>query len=250
MNLEINCFLVIFFILIVSLSIIYPITGYIQQKKLKKSISDGGYNKIKWYRETIIWSWIPVLLIILLIPLSNMTLKSIGVKWINIGTPSLNNWIVYSLIGLYLLYLLYNIYSIIVLKYSKKSRTITATKIPEDFRIFLPITKREKSTWDFVAISAGITEEIIYRGYLFYALGIIFPNISLILILLISSIIFGIGHIYQGKEAIKPTIIGFVFGVFYIVFNSIIPIIIIHIAQDLVVRDILDDESQKTIKEN
>jgi membrane protease YdiL (CAAX protease family) len=242
MNLEINSFLVIFIILMISLSIVYPISGYIQQKKLNKRISDGGYNKIKWYRDTIIWSWIPVLLILLLIPLSNMMLGNIGIKWINIGSPLLNNWIKYSLVGLYFIYFSYNVYSIIVLKYSKKSRSIAAASIPDNFRIFLPITKREKRTWDFVAISAGITEEIIYRGYLFYALGIIFPNISLILILLISTIIFGIGHIYQGKEAIRPTIIGFIFGIFYIVFNSIIPIIIIHIAQDLVVRYILDEE--------
>ena len=242
MNLEINSFLVIFIILIISLSIIYPISGYIQQKKLKKSISDGGYNKIKWYRETIIWSWIPVLIIVLLFPLSNMTLKNIGVKWIYIGASSLNNWIKYLLIGLYFLYLLYNIYSIIILKYNKKSRSITAATIPNDFRLFFPITSKEKSIWDFVAISAGITEEIIYRGYLFYALGIIFPHISIILILLITTIIFGIGHIYQGKEAIKSTLIGFILGIFYIVFNSIIPLIIIHIAQDLVVRDILDEE--------
>jgi membrane protease YdiL (CAAX protease family) len=242
MNLEINSFLVIFIIMMISLSIVYPISGYIQQKKLKKRISDGGYNKIKWYRDTIIWSWIPVLLILLLIPLSNMTLGNIGIKWINIGTLLLNNWIKYSLVGLYFIYFSYNVYSIIVLKYSKKSRSIAAASIPDNFRIFFPITKREKRTWDFVAISAGITEEIIYRGYLFYALGIIFPNISLILILLISTIAFGIGHIYQGKEAIRPTLIGFIFGIFYIVFNSIIPIIIIHIAQDFVVRYILDEE--------
>lgn len=240
MSLEINSFLVVFFVLTITLSIIYPISGYIQQKKLKKSIANGGYDKAKWYRETILWSWAPLFLIFLLIPLSNMSLKDIGIKWINIS--KFNNWIVYSSVGFYVLYLLYNIYSIIVLKFNKESKAAAKASIPEDFKPFLPITKKEKKTWDLVAISAGTTEEVIYRGYLFFALGIVFPSISQFVILLVSSIIFGIGHIYQGKEAIKPTLIGLFFGIFYIVFNSIIPIIIIHVCQDLVVRDILDEE--------
>ncbi len=242
MNLEIDGFLVVFIIMLIILSIVYPVTGNLQQKKLKKSKTEGAYSKIKWYRESILWAWIPVLLILALMPLSDLRLNNIGFKWINTAATSLNKWIVYSISGLYILYLLYNIYSLVILKFNKKSRSVTAAGIPEEFRLFLPVTRKEKSIWDFVALSAGITEEVIYRGYLFYALGRVFPDLSLILILLISTFLFGIGHIYQGKEAIRPTILGFVYGVFYIVFDSVIPLIIIHVAQDLIVRNILDED--------
>ncbi|MBN1222797.1 MAG: CPBP family intramembrane metalloprotease, partial [Candidatus Aminicenantes bacterium] len=167
----------------------------------------------------------------------------IGFKRIDFGASSFNNWIIFPSIGFYVFYFLYNAYSILIFKVSKESRAKSAEKIPKDLRIFLPITKEEKRTWDYVAISAGITEEVIYRGYLFYALAIVFPGLSLVLILLISTLLFGLGHIYQGTEAIKPTIVGLILGFLYIVFNSIIPIIIIHIAQDLVVRNLLDDEN-------
>ena len=105
-----------------------------------------------------------------------------------------------------------------------------------------PITKKEKQVWSMLSVSAGITEEIVYRGYLFYALPVIFPSLSLLHILLLSTAIFGMGHIYLGKEAIRATLLGLMFGVFYIVFDSVIPLIIVHIAQDLVMRDLLEEE--------
>jgi membrane protease YdiL (CAAX protease family) len=228
------------------MTIFSPISGYNEIKKIRKSISDGdNYNKIKFYHGAIFWSWIPMILIFLMIPISGLSLDCIGLKWIHIDTSSLSKWVVYPTIGFYIFYLLYIIYSIIIFKSNKESRAKAAKGIPDDFRWFLPITPKEKRAWTLVSISAGITEEILYRGYLFYALAIVFPNLSLIYILFITTVIFGIGHLYLGKEVIKSTILGLIFGIFYIVFDSVIPVIIVHIAQDLVMRDILEEEIDK-----
>ena len=243
---EINFFLITFIILIIILFIFFPISGYNSIKKLKKSIADGDYSKrIKFYRETILWSWIPLFLVFLMILISGISLNDIGIKWIHIDTSSLTKWVVYPAIGFYIIYLLYNIYSIIIFKSNKESRAKAAKGIPDDLKFLFPITQKEKRVWSLVSISAGITEEILYRGYLFYALPIVFPYLSLIHILFITTIIFGIGHVYLGKEAIKSAVLGLFFGIFYIVFDSVIPVIIIHIAQDLVVRDILEEEFDK-----
>lgn len=246
MQLEINFFLIIFISLIILLTVYFPISGHFAIKKLKKGPADGGYNKSKLYRETIIWLWIPVFLILLLIPISGTDLNSIGIKWIDLDANSLNKWVVYPSIGLYILYLLYNIYLILVLKYNKESRVKASQGISDDYRLFFPITKNEKHLWSYVSFSAGIAEEIIYRGYFFYALAVLFQGLSLIQILFITTLLFGIGHIYQGTKVIKPTIIGLIYGIFYLVFDSVLPVIIIHVTQDLVIRDILDDEDETT----
>jgi membrane protease YdiL (CAAX protease family) len=240
MSLEFNSFLIIFIIVVSLIVCIYPIIGYVEQKNKKPGISED--EKLKGYRETIILLWIPVFIILLLLPLSNIGINELGLRNIDLNNSSFKKWVVYPLVGLYLLYLLYNTYCIILLKFSKASRKQSTVNLPEVYKTFLPITKKEKKTWDFVAISAGISEEIIYRGYLFYAIGVLFPNLSIFIILLISSFVFGLGHIYQGYESIKPTILGLFFGLFYIVFDSIFPVILIHIIQDLVVRDLIDEE--------
>lgn len=117
-----------------------------------------------------------------LLPISCISLDSIGIKWIQIETASLSTWVIYPTIGFYIFYLLYNIYSILIFKYNKESRAKAAKSIPDDFKWFFPITQKEKRAWNIVSISAGTTEEIVYRGYLFYAFAIFFPNLSLIYI--------------------------------------------------------------------
>jgi len=243
MNIEYNFFLLIFIILLIMLTILYPISGVKVINKLKKSYGDGSTNrKVGFYRETILWSWFPLLLIFLLIPISNIGLADIGLKWIQIDFSSLSKWIVYPVIGFYLLHLFQNIYYIIVFKINNEKREKVAKGIADDFKWFLPITKKEKLVWNYLSISAGITEEILYRGYFFFALAIIFPALNLVSILLVSTLIFGIGHIYLGKEVIKSTLLGLIFGIYFIVFDSVIPVIIIHITQDLVLRDIIVEE--------
>lgn len=246
MNIEFDFFLIIFIILLVVLTILFPILGVKEVRKIKKSIADGDNNKkVKFYRETIYWSWIPLLVIFLLIPISGVSLADIGLKWILIDVSSFSKWIVYPVIGLYFLHLLQNVYYIIVFKTNKKMRAKAAKGIPSEFRFFLPITNKEKRVWTYVSITAGITEEIIYRGYFFFALAVIFPALNLISILFITTLIFGIGHIYLGKEVIKSTLLGLIFGIYYIVFASVIPIIIIHIAQDLVIRDLIREDIEE-----
>lgn len=83
---------------------------------------------------------------------------------------------------------------------------------------------------------------MLYRGYFFYALAKVFPELSIIQILTITTILFGVVHVYLGKEAIKSALLGLLYGLFYIVFDSVIPLIIAHILQDLVVGNILDEE--------
>ena len=108
MNIEFNFFLIIFIILIVILTIYYPISGHFEIKKLKKSIADGDNNKkIKFYRETIFWSWIPVILIFLLLPISGISVDSIGIKWIHIDSSSLSTWVIYPTIGSYIFYTIF-----------------------------------------------------------------------------------------------------------------------------------------------
>lgn len=240
---SIDFFLITFVILVFLVTIFFPISGYFKIKNLKKRIAEGdNHRKIKFFYSTIFWSWIPIFLIFIMMPISGVPLENIGMKWINIDTSSISKWILFPVIGFYFLFLFYNIYSIIIFKYNEERRAKAAEGIPADFNSFLPTTQNERGIWDLVSVSAGICEEILYRGYFFYALAVVFPNLSIIHILLISTVLFGIGHIYLGKEVIKATLLGLIFGIFYIVFDSVIPVIIFHIAQDLVLRDILKEE--------
>ncbi len=243
MQTELNFFLLIFILLLVILLIIYPVSGIRGIKELRRKYAEGqAYSRISFYRSSMFASWLVVFLILLLIPISGVSLDDLGLKWSAPWNSTLSGWIIYPGIALYIFHLLQNLYYIRIFRSQSEKSKKLAGGIAEDFKFFLPITAKEKQVWNYLSLSAGITEEIIYRGYMFFALAVIFPSLHLVYILLISTLIFGVGHLYLGKEVLKSTFLGLLFGIYYIVFDSLLPVMLIHTVQDLVVRDILQEE--------
>ena len=66
-----------------------------------------------------------------------------------------------------------------------------------------------------------------------FLLANIFPNISIFLIAVITSIFFGLLHFYQGLSGVTGTgLMGLLFAGLYIASDSVIPGIILHFLWD------------------
>ena len=102
---------------------------------------------------------------------------------------------------------------------------------------FLPHTGAERYLFWFVAITAGICEEILYRGFLFSFLRAQFSLLGvwtgIIAAIAISSIAFGWAHIYQGyRHAPRTALVGLFLAVVVVLTKSLWPAILIHAAID------------------
>ncbi|MCZ0703840.1 CPBP family intramembrane glutamic endopeptidase [Natronobacillus azotifigens] len=75
-----------------------------------------------------------------------------------------------------------------------------------------------ETRWNYVSITAGVTGEIIYRGFLIFAFAFLFPHFSIWLIILLVSLLFGLAHTYQGliTGVLRTTIFGMLFSILYI----------------------------------
>ncbi len=109
----------------------------------------------------------------------------------------------------------------------------------------LPRTPRDLRHFIGLSITAGIVEEIVYRGFVLWYLGLFMPLWAAVVV---SSVAFGLGHSYQGASGgLRCGLIGLVFAVFYIVTGSIwLPIIghaILDIPQGMSVTEILRKDS-------
>jgi membrane protease YdiL (CAAX protease family) len=97
----------------------------------------------------------------------------------------------------------------------------------------LPKDATESVLWVAVSIAAGVSEEIVYRGYLqrqLWALGGSLP-----LAIVFQSLIFAAGHAYQGWRAAAITgVYGLGFGLLAAWRRSIIPGAIAHTFIDLI----------------
>jgi membrane protease YdiL (CAAX protease family) len=101
----------------------------------------------------------------------------------------------------------------------------------EPLESLIPETSREARAFNLVSISAGICEEIIYRGFLILYLLAFFP---LWVAAVGSTLIFGLGHVYQGVTGIvKTSVVGAVLAGLFLLTGSLWAAIVVHTVIDL-----------------
>lgn len=97
---------------------------------------------------------------------------------------------------------------------------------------FVPHTRRELYNFYGVSITAGIVEEIVYRGFVIWYFGQYMP---LWIAVVVSAVVFGVGHSYQGaKGVVRVSLIGLAFGALYVVTGSIWVPIVAHALLDVI----------------
>jgi membrane protease YdiL (CAAX protease family) len=113
-------------------------------------------------------------------------------------------------------------------RYGKAMRSLT---------FMLPVTPSERLRWVLVCLTAGVCEELLYRGFLLqYLRGHLYggPALGLTLAWLLSSLIFGFGHFYQGAAGVvRTTIAGLMLGLLAILTGNLLLPIVVHCLLDL-----------------
>ena len=97
----------------------------------------------------------------------------------------------------------------------------------------LPQSALELLPYFALAITAGLCEEFLYRGF---AIAVLTQaGLRTGLVLLVSSALFGLAHSYQGRGGMVMTfVVGLVLGLSRIAYNSLVPAVIWHTAVDVV----------------
>lgn len=105
--------------------------------------------------------------------------------------------------------------------------------IPGELGIILPETNTERVLWVILALTAGVCEETAFRAYLITRIKQFGKLKSWLIPIIVSSVVFGSGHAYQGVGGlIILGIYGAMFAVLFIRTGSIWPCIIAHFFQD------------------
>jgi uncharacterized protein len=105
-------------------------------------------------------------------------------------------------------------------------------KLLPDFTALLPATPQERLLWVPVAVSAGICEEIVFRGWLLSALHNQI-GLSGVALVCVAAAIFGLAHAYQKLTGVILTALaGALFCVIYVATGSLLVPILLHIVVD------------------
>jgi len=197
------------------LAVLFPILDYVLYQRLKSTLQIYAWNILAIWTLTAGCLWTS--------HLNYLTFSDLGEQAGNAFRTLVVCGIVAAII-----FLLMGAQKV----QKKKATPEQVGKALDSVRRLLPKTPTERKVWVLVAISAGVCEEFLYRGWLLTlfsaALG------SVWLGLLISSVIFGLAHAYQGRSGILGTgILGAIFGIVFIVSGSLIPGQLLHTAMDL-----------------
>jgi CAAX protease family protein len=97
----------------------------------------------------------------------------------------------------------------------------------------LPQSMMELLPFLALAVTAGLCEEFLYRGF---AMAVLTRwGAAAWLAVMASSVLFGLAHLYQGRGGLVSTmVVGIVLGIGRVVYGSLVPVIFWHAAVDVV----------------
>ena len=98
----------------------------------------------------------------------------------------------------------------------------------------LPRTPVERRLFTIVAVTAGVCEELIFRGFLTALLAALLPDAPIWVCALGSAVVFGLAHLYQGAQGVISTfLVGIVLGGLYVVTGSLLAPVLVHALIDV-----------------
>jgi hypothetical protein len=102
-----------------------------------------------------------------------------------------------------------------------------------DIKFLIPQETSGRVVWVLLSLTAGICEETAFRGYLMTRLRLVGGFKSWLIPTIISALVFGSLHSYQGVPGlILITVYGVMFSLLFIYTRTIWPAIIAHFFQD------------------
>jgi membrane protease YdiL (CAAX protease family) len=216
-------------------------------RQLKEAIADGNEQaRTRFYSRVLVFEWVSALLALVALgfdktKLTAATLELDGTAfggWFSSISKDLDR----GMIAGVAFGLLIGMIGLVVVRLRARrlgaeqpasARARWLRKLMPDFAALIPSTGRERMIFAVVAVSAGICEEIVFRGWLLFTLhsGLRLTGTALVLI---AAAIFGLAHFYQGVPGvIATTAAGLFLCAVYVGTGTLLVPIVLHAFIDL-----------------
>lgn len=214
--------------LLVLVGVGLPVWSYVSHRAFKARLARGD-GDVRWraYNETLLVLW-------------GATLVVLGV-WLATGRPfaelglaPASGWAAHGALALALVGSAVFAWQAVAVARSEAARASIRRQLDASPGLddILPRTPAEYHRFKWLAVTAGITEEILFRGFLIWLLSFWVDPWTAGGLALIP---FVVAHVYQESAAalVKVAIAGGVMTVLYLVSGSLLAPIILHAAIDL-----------------
>ena len=217
-----------FILILLVLGIVVPWRGTVRIKRLLGQPALTGRQRMLLYGSTIGFQWLMVAIVLWRSLARNLSPLELG---FTLGDPWRTALIALSLS--------------LVLAANQFVGLSKAAQIPVGERGFLfkftekimPRAPTEKLAFAALACTAGLSEEFLYRGFVFVVFARLFveSRSPVWAAAIASSCWFAIGHLYQGRRGIITTfVVGMIFVSVRIWSRSLLPPMVAHMCVDLI----------------
>lgn len=212
-----------FWLIFLVLGVLVPWRGRVRLKRLLARPAIGTKEKLALYGMTIAFQWILAGVVAWRAMARGLTPAELG-----LGQRWTGELVVASFLGgaLFAAFQWFN------LRRVGRMKGPTVELLRKLAAHLLPTKPVEFGPYGGLAVTAGVCEEFLYRGFAMAALGR--TGMVTAIVVLVSSALFGLAHAYQGRSGIfGTTILGILFAGSRLFFNSLLPVILWHAAVDV-----------------
>lgn len=210
---------------VLAFAVVYPTVGFFSFRRLVRDVAAGhSPERLKLYLQTIAGQWLLLGIGLVLWSSHDRELSGLGFSLVVDANFAVAAAIAVAAIAF-------------LVAQGRAVRKASANELRDvtrslgDMGHLLPRTRRELHRFYLVGVTAGICEEVLWRGFLLWYLQLLMPMWAAVLL---ATLWFGAAHAYQGAEFIpRVTLVGAVLMMLFLLTGSLLIPVIVHIAVDV-----------------
>jgi membrane protease YdiL (CAAX protease family) len=201
---------------------VQPFAGRRRYRLLLERIGHDPSARLHHYRRGIAFEWAGAALVGLLALLAQRRLESL---WPAGDRPGVGGQVPLLVAAVVVITAIYRFGG-------EPTRRALAVQL-RPVAALLPRTPVERRTFAVLSVTAGVCEELLYRGFGLAALRWAAPGLGPAALIAVTGSAFGFAHLYQGRTGVIATgLLGAYFAWIVIATGSLVPVILLHALLD------------------
>jgi uncharacterized protein len=201
-----------------------PVLGARRYQRLLAALPHDPGARMRHYRRGLIGEWTAVAVVAAIGVLADRDPSSIGIRTRGIGRAAPEAAVLVVLLGI----------TAVIFRLGGDGIRSALRSQAKGFVALLPTTTRERQVFASLAVTAGICEEILFRGFGIAYARWLWPGASHVDLIVVTSVAFGVAHLYQGARGVLLTgIVGAVFASITLSSGTLLPAMLLHALLDL-----------------
>ncbi len=219
------------------LVLVQPVAGRRRYQRLIQAIAADPSARVRHYRRGIVGEWAAVGVVALIGALTGRGAASIALTGRGLGRGAVEVAEVAVLLGV----------TALVFRAGGPGLRAALRRQAKGFLVLLPRSRQERLVFTALAVTAGVCEEILFRGFGIAYVRWLWPGVTHTALITLTSIPFGFAHLYQGPRGVVLTgIVGALLASMTLSTGTLVPAIVVHALIDLRVLALPDLETEPT----